>query len=192
MRHFADAGYQAARVEDIAAELGIAKGSVFQHFGSKQGLFLASYKKAVPMFPAYLDCPPQIRTKGFFEIIEYWLGETPPPGPRGLDPLPGHAARQLRDRPRAEARDQPYLRTEDPYGTVAFVRYGIERGEVRTDMDFEMTLSMVDWLMEKFQDALVTQELDPGLFTRGGERTTSIQVRIDQFVKLLRRAIGRR
>ena len=35
----------------------------------------------------------------------------------------------------------------------------------------------------------MTQELDPGLFTRG-RRTTSIQVRIDQFVKLLRRAIG--
>ena len=36
MRHFAASGYHAARVEDIATELGIAKGSIFQHFGSKQ------------------------------------------------------------------------------------------------------------------------------------------------------------
>jgi AcrR family transcriptional regulator len=42
MRHFAEHGYQGARVEDIAAELGIAKGSVFQHFGSKAGLFLSA------------------------------------------------------------------------------------------------------------------------------------------------------
>jgi len=192
MRHFAERGYSASRIEDIAMELSIAKGSVFQHFGSKQGLFMAAYKKAVQMLPAYLDCPPQIRTKGFFEIIEYWLGETPHLVREDWIPyrvtLLGNYAIDLE----LKREINRYLRTEDPYGTVAFVRYGIERGEVRTDMYFEMTLSMVDWLMEKFQDALVTQELDPGLFTRGGERTTSIQVRIDQFVKLLRRAIGRR
>ena len=39
IRHFAERGYSAARVEDIAAQLGIAKGSVFQHFKSKDGLF---------------------------------------------------------------------------------------------------------------------------------------------------------
>jgi AcrR family transcriptional regulator len=39
MRHFAEQGYHAARVGDIAAALGIAKGSIFQHFGSKDGLF---------------------------------------------------------------------------------------------------------------------------------------------------------
>ena len=35
MRHFARDGYQGARIEDIATELQIAKGSVFQHYGSK-------------------------------------------------------------------------------------------------------------------------------------------------------------
>ena len=57
MRHFAEQGYHAARVGDIAAELDIAKGSVFQHFGSKDGLFFEVYKKAVRAFPAYLDAP---------------------------------------------------------------------------------------------------------------------------------------
>jgi TetR/AcrR family fatty acid metabolism transcriptional regulator len=52
MRHFAEHGYQGARVEDIALELGIAKGSIFQHFGSKAGLFLATYKRAVTSLPA--------------------------------------------------------------------------------------------------------------------------------------------
>ena len=42
MRHFAEQGYHAARVGDIAAALGIAKGSIFQHYGSKAGLFLAT------------------------------------------------------------------------------------------------------------------------------------------------------
>src|SRR5437868_14080114 len=50
MRHFAEQGYQGARVGDIAAALGIAKGSIFQHFGSKDGLFFEVYKKAVRSF----------------------------------------------------------------------------------------------------------------------------------------------
>ena len=57
MRHFAEQGYHAARIEDLATELGIAKGSIFQYFGSKDGLFLEVYKKAVRSFPRYLDCP---------------------------------------------------------------------------------------------------------------------------------------
>jgi AcrR family transcriptional regulator len=52
MRHFAEQGYDAARVGDLAATLGIAKGSIFQHFGSKDGLFLEVYKKATRSFRA--------------------------------------------------------------------------------------------------------------------------------------------
>ena len=45
MRHFAEDGYQGAKVEDVANDLGIAKGSIFQHFGSKAGLFFEAYKR---------------------------------------------------------------------------------------------------------------------------------------------------
>ncbi|MEX0651315.1 MAG: helix-turn-helix domain-containing protein, partial [Actinomycetota bacterium] len=37
MRQFAEHGFQGAKVEDVATELAIAKGSIFQHFGSKAG-----------------------------------------------------------------------------------------------------------------------------------------------------------
>ena len=76
MRHFAEQGYHAARVGDIAAVLGIAKGSVFQHFGSKDGLFFEVYKKAVRSFPRYLDAPAEVRERGFFEVLRYWLAST--------------------------------------------------------------------------------------------------------------------
>jgi len=83
-----------------------------------------------------------------------------------------------------------FLLAEDPYGTVAFVRFGIERGELRSNLDLEMTVSIVDWTMERFQDALVTEELDPGLFRRGGEVTEKKETRIAQFLDILQRAIG--
>src|SRR5499425_559385 len=76
MRHFAEHGYEAARVGDIAAELGIAKGSVFQHFGSKDRLFFEVYKKAARAFSPYLNVPAEVRDKGFFEILRYWLTRT--------------------------------------------------------------------------------------------------------------------
>src|SRR3954447_20344983 len=76
MRAFAENGYQGARVEDIATELSIAKGSVFQHFGSKEGLFLAGYQKAVSSFPAYLEAPANVVARGFFETLRYWLERT--------------------------------------------------------------------------------------------------------------------
>src|SRR5690242_19883815 len=76
MRHFAESGYHAARVGDIAAELGIAKGSIFQHFKSKDGLFFEVYKRAVRSFPLYMDAPADVLKQGFFETLRYWLART--------------------------------------------------------------------------------------------------------------------
>src|SRR5947209_4056137 len=76
MKHFAEHGYHEARVGDIALGLGIAKGSVFQHFGSKDGLFFEAYKTAVRSFPKYLDAPQDVRQGGFFEVLHYWLVRT--------------------------------------------------------------------------------------------------------------------
>jgi TetR/AcrR family transcriptional regulator len=190
LRHFAEHGYEKARVEDLAAGLGIAKGSVFQHFGSKDGLFLAAYKAAVAMLPCYLDAPEDVRSEGFFATLRYWLQRTDHLVREDWVPyrmtLLGNYGTDLKLR-----RDiNRFLAEEDPYGTTAFVRLGIERGEVRKDVDEEMVVSILDWTMDRFQDALLTAELDPGLFRRTGERPERTEARIDQFLEILKGAIG--
>src|SRR4029077_20762425 len=75
-QHFAEHGYPTAPVGDIAANLGIAKGSIFQHFGSKDGLFFEVYKRAVRSFSKYLEVPDEVRAQGFFEVLRYWLART--------------------------------------------------------------------------------------------------------------------
>src|SRR5213593_4577882 len=183
MRHFAQHGYQGARVEDLARELGIAKGSIFQHFGSKAGLFLATYKRAVASLPAWLDAPSQ--------VLEYWLERTEHLIHDDWVPyrvsLIGNYGTDL-----TLKRDiNRFLLSEDPYGTLDFVEFGVRRNEVRDDVDAEMIASMLDWLAERFQDALVTEELDPGLFHRRSEDPERRQqLRISQFTELLRGAIG--
>jgi TetR/AcrR family transcriptional regulator len=190
MRHFAHDGYQGAKVEDVAAELGIAKGSIFQHFGSKAGLFFEAYKKAVMSLPAWLDAPKDIRAKGFFATLMYWLERTEHLVHEDLVPyrvsLIGNYGTDL-----ALKRDiNRFLVSEDPYGTLEFVEFGIERGEVRSDIDLEMIVSMLDWLAGSLQDALVTEELDPGLFHRWQQQPERQRARVAQFAEVLRSAIG--
>jgi TetR/AcrR family transcriptional regulator len=40
-RHFAEVGFEAARLEDIAADVGIRRAAIFYHFGDKQELYAA-------------------------------------------------------------------------------------------------------------------------------------------------------
>jgi TetR/AcrR family transcriptional regulator len=189
LRHFAEQGYHAARIEDLAAHLGFAKGSIFQYFGSKAGLFLEAYKKAVRSFPAYLDCPSNIRERGFFEILRYWLLRTERLVHEDWIPyrvaLLGNYGVDLS----LKREINRFLLAEDPYGSAQFVGLGIARGEVRSDIDTALIVSILDWTMERFQDALLTEELDPGLFPHPAEPEKN-QVRITQFLQVLKGAIG--
>jgi AcrR family transcriptional regulator len=192
MRHFAEHGYQGARVDDVAGELGIAKGSIFQHFGSKSGLFFEVFKTAARSLPAWLEAPPEVVEQGFFASVRYWLEHT---GHLvSEDWVPNRVALIGTYGTDLELKHEinRWLVSEDPYGTLEFVEFGIQRGEVRDDIDLELIVSIVDWLAEGFQDAIVSQELDPGLFHRHKvDREERQRVRIEQFATVLESAIGR-
>src|SRR5215469_3550498 len=189
-QHFAEHGYHDARVGDIAASLGIAKGSIFQHFGSKDGLFFEVYKRAVRSFARYLEVAPEVRDQGFFEVLRYWLVRTEHLVHEDWIPyrisLLGNYGTDLV----LKREINRFLITEDPYGTVSFVRFGQERGELRDDLDIEMMVSIIDWMVERFQDALLTAELDPGLFRRQGGLAEQKEAKIRQLLAMLQRAIG--
>jgi AcrR family transcriptional regulator len=192
MEHFARSGYEEARAEEIAAEAGVSKGAVFGYFETKAGLFLAAYQAAARSFPAYLDAPPGVRADGFFAVLRYWVARTPHLVHEDWIPyrvtLIGNycAGLQLR------REITQFLAREDPYGTRAFVRFGIDRGEVRRDIDPLMIVSMVDWLTDRVQDAMVTEELDPGLFGSRTQPPEERDRRVSEFIELLRSAVATR
>lgn len=190
IRYFAERGYNAARVEDIAAQLGIAKGSVFQHFKSKDGLFFEAYKKAVQSFPRYMQAPEDAQAGGFFEVLRYWLARTENMVRDNWASyriyLVGNYGTDLALRREINR----FLTQEDPYGWREFLRFGVNRGDLRSDLDLDMTGSILEWTMDRFQDALLTEELDPGLFRKTGPVPEKKEARIEQFVDLLRRAVG--
>jgi AcrR family transcriptional regulator len=192
MRHFADHGYRGARVEDIAAEVGVAKGTVFLHFGNKEGLFLAAFQRAVRELPAWLDVPDDVRERGFWAVLDYWLERTEEFLAEVWVPNrvamigrydTGLGLRRPIDR---------FMRSEDPYGTLELVEFGVARGEIRGDVDVEMIASMLDWLAERFQDALGSEELDPGLVHRKPFVPERRETRIREFLELLRTGLAAR
>jgi AcrR family transcriptional regulator len=187
MRHFAEHGFRGTRIEDVAHEVGVAKGTVFLDFGSKEGLFFAAFQRAVGQLPAWLDAPEDVVGLGFWATLEWWLQRTEELVT--LDPVPNRIAligrydaglglRRPIDR---------FMRSEDPYGTLEFVEFGVSRREVRHDVDPEMLASMLDWVAERFQDALVSEDLDPGLIHRRPERRG---MRIKEFVEILREGVA--
>jgi AcrR family transcriptional regulator len=190
MRHFAEHGYRGARVEDIAAEVGVAKGTVFLHFGNKEGLFLAAYERAVRELPSWLEAPPEVVEQGFWAVLDYWIEDTEELLAEAWVPNrvamigrydTGLGLRRPIDR---------FMRSEDPYGTLEFVEFGVRGGEIRTDVDVEMISSMLDWLAERFQDALGSEELDPGLVHRKPFRPERRERRIREFLQVLRSGIS--
>ena len=63
---------------------------------------------------------------------------------------------------------------------------------VRTDVDVALVVSVVDWLMDRCQDAMLTEEFDPGLFGPVVEMPEVRALRVSQFVEMLRGAVGAR
>jgi AcrR family transcriptional regulator len=183
MRHFAERGYRGTRVEDVATEVGVAKGTVFLDFGSKEGLFLEAFKRAVSQLPAWLDAPADVVEQGFWAVLDWWLQRAE--DLVASDPVPNRVALIARYDTGLDIRRpvDRFMRSEDPYGTLEFVEFGVRRGEIRDDVDAEMIASTLDWMAERFQDALVSEELDPGLIHRRPERRP---MRIKEFVELLR------
>jgi hypothetical protein len=79
-----------------------------------------------------------------------------------------------------------FLMAEDPYGTVAFVRYGLQRGELHREMDQEMMVSILDWDDGTLPGRAAHEELDPGLFRRQGDPQEKKDARVTQFLDVLK------
>ena len=190
MRHFAEHGYEAARVGDMANQLGIAKGSVFQHFGSKDGLFFEAYKSALRSLPPYLDVPAEVKDMGFFAAVRHRLSGSP----RFLEKyrvpyrivLLGNYGSDLS----LKKRIMRFVGTEDPLGAAAFVKMGLDRGEIRADVDQFLITSFLECTFERMHDYLLTAEVDPDLFHRAANSNENKERMIDHFVMVLRGAIG--
>src|SRR6184192_2552421 len=61
-RHFLERGYESAKVDEIAADADVAVGSIYNHFGNKDGLYGALVHRAREVFLSYMEEPQGERT----------------------------------------------------------------------------------------------------------------------------------
>ena len=69
-RHFLERGFQAAKVDEIAEEADVAVGSVYNHFGSKEGLYSAALDRALDLFGTYMEEETEPGTPALEQLLE--------------------------------------------------------------------------------------------------------------------------
>jgi AcrR family transcriptional regulator len=185
---FADSGYTDAKLEDIASRVGITKGAILRHFGSKEQLFVATYKHVMNENSSWLDVPDDVLDAGFFAVLRFWLNTTTE---RSADSLPlrlyflGRSCGDLS----AQQQINRFLRSEDPDRTLEFVEFGASRGEISATSDLLLVAAVLDWAMDGYQGSAFADDLDrSGLFRNSDpERAVSTA---ESLVDMLRRAFG--
>ncbi len=187
---FADHGFQEASVNRIVQRLGIAKGSIFQYFGNKQGLFQYVFDHAVHLVRHSLrKVKRETQDVNFFERIRQsilagleFIGEHPRIYRIYLKmifqegfPLREQFLRQV------HLFSGEYLKP--------LVETGISRGELRSDLDVGMTVFMLDALMDRFLQAHCVSFLDAGAGIYQAPRE-ELKKKADAFITLLRHGMG--
>jgi len=71
-RHFAESGYEATRLEDVASDVGIRRAAIFYHFGDKQELYHAVLDQALEDWARGLPAEGEA-TERLVAGIESWI-----------------------------------------------------------------------------------------------------------------------
>lgn len=149
-RVFASKGYEAARLEDIAAELGILKGSLYYHAASKAELFflvnckrLACLIEGIEQIAVSNATPVEKLAAAIRAHLAHLDRHYPESSHWFTDPLsPGSTAGQKAERRRLSRAYEAALRR--------LVEAGIAAGEFRTGLDPKVAtlgiLGMCNWM----------------------------------------------
>jgi AcrR family transcriptional regulator len=190
VEEFAAEGFRGASINRMVQRLGIAKGSIFQYFGSKEGLFHLVFQHAVELVRRSLRRVREDSAEAdFFEKIHRSLQA----GVRFIDHHPKVYQIYLKmvfqeDFPlRAEFLNQVHLFSAEYL--KPFVESGIARGELREDLNVDTAVFFLDAIMDRFLQAYSVSFLDArsGIYRAGPEE---ISRRMDEFIRLIRHGMG--
>lgn len=186
LMEFAEKGYRAASINCMVEKAGIAKGSVFQYFGDKEGLFAAVFAHSLEKVKEELrkvrDNP--ARTDIFTrlaQIMHTGLAFT------RTYPLIYRLYTQLLSTPDIPCRDFLLTRIRDE-GKV-FLKELLEkaaaRGEIRDSLPIQEALFLLEALLDRFLLASVLPYLGNGFFD--GQ---NLESSIPHFIDILEKGMG--
>jgi TetR/AcrR family transcriptional regulator len=187
---FSRHGFRQASVNRMVEHIGIAKGSLFQYFGSKEGLFQVIFNFAVDLVRQSLrEVKRETAHEDFFRRIR----ESTLAGTRFIKRHPRIYRIYLKmifqeDFPlRAEFLQQVHLFSAEYLKPI--VEAGIARGDLRPDLDVNMAVFMLDALMDRFLQAYCISFLDAGAHIYQAT-DHDLEQRVDELIDLLHMGMG--
>lgn len=186
LAEFADQGYQAASLNRLVAQAGIAKGSLYQYFPNKEGIFRHIFQFALNQVRRTLTTvKDETEEEGLFVRLEKSL-------------LAG--VRFLREHPRIFSlylkiqvdKNLPFrteflatVRRHAAEYFASLVRRAKARGELRPGVPEAAVLFLLDALFDRFLQAVAVPALDVTLNLNQAPEDV-VRQRIHQLVQLLR------
>lgn len=190
LAEFADKGYERASVNAMVSASGIAKGSLYQYFKDKKGIFLYIFDFAIAMVRRTLvRVKEETQAEDFFTRLEKSLLA-------GVDFIRRYPRiyniylKILFDQrvPEREKLLAAVRRFASDY-LSSLVRQGVARGEIRPDLPVNTVIFLLDALLDRFLQATCVPAFDVTLgLDRAGEE--EIRQRVRELVGLLRSGLG--
>lgn len=190
-REFSEKGYARASINSIVGAVGIAKGSIYQYFPDKKGLFLYTFEFAVRAVGATLK---RVRAESaeadFFERLRRSLLA----GFQFIRKHPRIYGAYLRVMFDSEVPRREELLRRIRLFSVDYLSGlaadGLRRGELRQGLSPAQVAFFLDAVMDRMLQAYFVPGLDSGLGLHAAPRE-QLEQWGDLFVELLRRGLGR-
>ncbi|MFZ2632113.1 MAG: futalosine hydrolase [Desulfosalsimonadaceae bacterium] len=187
---FGDKGFDGASVNAMVDRMGIAKGSIFQYFGDKKGLFLFVFNQSVEMVKGYLRT---VRDQSVNENLPTRLEKTLA---AGIDFIKSHPLLyrlyiKVLSESRVPFREEILLSLrEHSIGYLSTLLLDAqEKGEIRTRVDPGKAAFILDAVMDRFLQSHTLIHLDGGLgIYKASSDATDIWIK--DMVGMIYRGIG--
>ncbi|MFP3868822.1 MAG: TetR/AcrR family transcriptional regulator [Desulfobacteraceae bacterium] len=190
LAEFADKGYQQASINVMVSTTGIAKGSMYQYFRDKKGIFLYIFEFAISLVRRTLvQIKEATREEDFFTRLEKSLLA-------GVDFIRRHPRiyglylKILFDEHMPQR--QQLLKAVRQFAAEYFhslLRQGLERGELRADLPGPAVVFLLDALFDRFLQATCVAFFD---VTLGLDQAPPEQIeqRVQELIQLLRSGLA--
>ena len=161
---FSDNGYRSASINAIVSRVGIAKGSIFQYFGDKKGLFLFIFGQSVEKVKDYLK---EVRDATADAPLGVRLEETLKAGVGFTRKHPVIYRLYVRTLAEKEIPFRSEILTSIRRYSLEYLRSLLEtareKGELRDGVNVEAACFIIDAAMDRFLQALTLPHMDGGL-----------------------------
>jgi futalosine hydrolase len=164
VEEFGNKGFDGASINAMVSRMKIAKGSIFQYFGDKKGLFLFVFNQSVEMVKKYLK---SVRDQSLDEDLQFRLNKTLAAGISFINnhPLLYRLYMKVLFESKAPFRDEiiDSIRQHSINYLKSLLENARLKNELNKNIDVNKAAFVLDAVMDRFLSAHTIKHLDSGL-----------------------------